>query len=357
MNLSNIYPVVIAGGRGERFWPKSRTSRPKQFLRIFGRTSLIQDTQRRITHLAPVSNHRYVVPEVYLHLLFKEIRVHRSSVLVEPEGKNTFPAICLAAVHLPNDGIMVVLPSDHLIRQEGNFYRAVKFACELAEKEYFVLFGIEPTRVETGYGYIKIGEKISEKEDLIAFTGLSFREKPDYETCQTYLASKLYLWNSGIFCWRVELFLKEVANHYPDFFRYLSNYQKAIGTKNEKNELKELYKKAPAISVDYALMEKVTRIAVVKGNFLWDDVGNWLALERHFKKDPLGNVRIGPIIPLESSNSILYTEDTPIFPFGVSDLIVVKTKDLLFLCPKEKAEEIKRFLNFLAGNIKGKRFL
>ncbi len=357
MDKRDIYPVVIAGGKGERFWPKSRKIRPKQFLRIFGQTSLLQDTQRRIIHLAPPSHHRYVIPESYAHLLFKEIKVHRRQVLIEPEGKNTFPAICLAAVHLPSDGIMVVLPSDHLIRPNTNFYRAVKFASELAEKGYFLLFGIEPTRIETGYGYIEIGEKVAEKEELIAFSGSSFIEKPNYDKAKEYVESKSFLWNSGIFCWQVSLFLKEVALHFPEFYQGLLEYQRFIGTKHERVELKKLYEKAPNISVDYAIMEKVRNFLVIRANFQWDDVGNWLALERHFPKDTDRNIRIGNTILLESKDSILYTEDSPIFAFGISNLLVVKTKDLVFLCPKEKALEIKRFLSFLFSHPKGKRFL
>lgn len=357
MDKRNIYPVVIAGGRGERFWPKSRRMRPKQFLRLFGQTSLLRDTQRRIVHLAPSSCHRYIIPEVYVNLLFKEIKVHRFQVLVEPEGKNTFPAICLAAVHLPADGIMVVLPSDHLIRKEDNFYRAVKFACKLAKKGYFLLFGIEPNRVETGYGYIEIGEKISGKGNLTAFTGISFVEKPKHEKAKEYIASKRFLWNSGIFCWRVSSFLENVSLHYPNFYNDLLEYEKSIGTRAEKRELKRLYEKAPNISVDYAIMEKVKKFWVIKANFQWDDVGNWLALERYFPKDADGNIRIGNTILVGSKDSILYTENSPIFTFGISNLLVVKTKDLIFLCPKEKIGEIKNFLSFLASHPKGKRFL
>ncbi len=367
MKTLHIYPVVIAGGKGERFWPKSRRFRPKQFLRLFGRTSLLQETHRRISRLAPSSCHRYVIPEAYLNLLFKEIKIHPNNILIEPEGKNTFPAICLAAIHLPPDGTMVVLPSDHLIGQESNFYSAINFATELAKRGYLVTFGIEPTRIETGYGYIEIGEEVLErkakngasnvKEPLFAFTALSFKEKPDLNRAKEYVKSGHYLWNSGIFVWQVKTFLQGVNLFYPNFFSALLKYQKSIGTKEEKEARKELYQKAPNISVDYAIMEKAKKVVVVKSNFQWDDVGGWLALERHFGKDHSGNVRIGSSFIMETEDSILYTEDSPIFAFGLNNLLVVKTKDLIFLCPKEKANEIKRFLSYLFSDPKGKRFL
>lgn len=352
-----VYPVVIAGGRGERFWPKSRRKRPKQFLRLFGRNSLIADTQRRISRIAPPSYHRYVIPEEMAPLLFKELRIHRSSILVEPEGKNTFPAISFAAACLPGDGIMVVLPSDHLIQKEEEFYAAVRFACELAEEGYLVTFGIEPNRVETGYGYIETKGLIREKGDIIALSGVRFTEKPDYETAKRYCEDKNFLWNSGIFVWSVSSYLAEVATHFPDFFAALREFQGSIGTKEEKMRLRNLYEKTESISVDYAIMEKAKKIAVVKGNFLWDDVGGWLALERHFPKDGAGNIRIGNTFLCDTKDSVIYTEECPVFAFGVSGIIIVRTHDLLFICPKEKAGKIKEFLNFLASEPKARRFL
>ncbi len=353
----NVYPVVIAGGRGERFWPKSRRLRPKQFLRLFGKNSLIADTQRRISRITPPSYHRYVVPEEMVNLLYKELKVHRSSILIEPEGKNTFPAISLACAHLPADGIMVVLPSDHFIQREERFYQAVRFATELAEEGYLVTFGIEPDRIETGYGYIEINGVIAERGDVTAFFGVRFTEKPDYETAKKYLESKNYLWNSGIFVWRVSSFLKEVSSHFPHFFAELMKYQEAIGTKEEKIRLRSLYNKIESISVDYAIMERAEKIAVVKGNFLWDDVGSWLALERHYPKDKDGNIRFGNTFLCETKDSLVYAEDCPVFTFGISDILIIKTHDLIFVCPKEKAGEIKRFLSFLAQQPRAKRFL
>ncbi len=353
----NVYPVVIAGGKGERFWPKSRRSYPKQFLRLFGRYSLISQTQRRISHLAPPSFHRYVIPEELAGLLFQEFKIHRSSVLIEPEGKNTFPAICLAAAHLPADGLMVVLPADHIIRHEEKFYAAVQFACGIAEKGFLVTFGIEPDRPETGYGYIEIGDKIEEKEEMIAYQGIRFTEKPDLATAEEYLASKRFLWNSGMFVWRVATFWQEVERHFPDFFLSLLEFKRFIGTKDEKVKLKKLYENSPSISVDYAIMEKAERIAVIKANFQWDDVGSWLALERHFGKDKNGNIKFGQTFLLDTKDSIIYSDDIPICGFSLSDIIIIKTKDLVFVCPKAKAGEIKKFLTFLAQDLKGRRFL
>jgi mannose-1-phosphate guanylyltransferase len=344
------YAIIIAGGRGERFWPLSRFNNPKQFLKLFYKESLLKLTKKRISKIIPLNYQRYVIP-IDLKKKTKELlNLKEKNLVVEPQSKNTAIAIALASFYIKRelaDALTIVLPADHLIKNEEEFYKCVNFAFKIAEEDYLVTFGIPPTYPATGYGYIEIDSLLFKEDNLVAYQVKRFVEKPDLEKAKEFLESKKFLWNSGMFVWKISYFLKQVERFMPSLYEDLKFLEKKINKKNEKRLLEEIYQRAENISVDYAIMEKAERIAVVKGTFDWDDVGSILALERYYNKDEEGNIKIGAVFNYETKNSIFYTKDLPIFSFGVEDLIIIKEKDLIFVSGKKEFEKIKNFLALL----------
>jgi len=344
------YAIIIAGGRGERFWPLSRFNNPKQFLKLFYRESLLKLTKKRISKIIPLNYQKYVIP-IDLKKKTKELlNLKEKNLVLEPQSKNTAIAIALASLYIKketNDALTIVLPADHLIKKEEEFYKCVNFAFKIAEEDYLVTFGILPTYPATGYGYIEIDSLIKEENNLSAYQVKRFVEKPNLEKAEEFLESKKFLWNSGMFVWKISYFLKQVEKFMPSLYEDLKFLERNLGKKNEKRLLKEIYKRAENISVDYAIMEKAERIAVVKGTFDWDDVGSILALERYYNKDEEGNIKIGKVFNYETKNSIFYTKDLPIFSLGVNNLIIIKEKDLIFVSSKKEFEKIKNFLALL----------
>lgn len=355
-----LYAVILAGGKGERFWPKSRSDFPKQFISLFGKDSLLQMTHKRIKKIVPTKNQFFVIPPKLGKILTSQITIPKNNIIYEPVGKNTAPAIALAAIYLDkidSEGTMIVLPSDHLIKNESDFYQDVKFAYEIAQKDYLVTFGIPPTSPETGYGYIHIGKEYRQEHKQVSYVGLRFVEKPNLSLAQKYLRAKTYLWNSGMFVWRISTILKAIKEHLPEFYEKLIDFQKDIGTAQEKKALEDLYKNAPATSIDYAVLEKSHNIIVVKANFIWDDVGSWLALERHFAKDNANNVIRGKVYYKDTEDSIIISDKNLIATMGIKNLIIVQTDDVLLVVSKEKASELKALIKIISQSKEGAKYL
>lgn len=354
------YALIIAGGRGERFWPLSRFKKPKQFLKFFYNESLLKLTKKRISKFFSLKYQKYVVPKDLAKNTKNLLRLKESNLVIEPLSKNTAIAIAVASIYITketNDALIIVLPADHLIKNQKEFYRCVDFAFQIAEEDYLVTFGIPPTYPATGYGYIEIDNLIKEKENLRCYLVRRFIEKPEYKKAKEFLRSKRFLWNSGMFVWKLSYFLKQVEKFMPNLYEDLKILEKYLGSKKEKKLLEDIYERAENISVDYAIMEKAERIAVVKGTFDWDDVGSILALERYYKKDKKNNIKIGNIFAEETENSIFYTKDLPIFSLGIKNLILIKEKDLIFVCDKKKFNKIKSFLKILKENKKYQKYL
>ncbi|MEO0091518.1 MAG: mannose-1-phosphate guanylyltransferase [candidate division WOR-3 bacterium] len=355
-----LYAVILAGGKGERFWPMSRKDFPKQFIALFGKDSLLQMTYKRIRKIVPTKNQFFVISQSLAKILKQQITIPRSNIIYEPIGKNTAPAIALAAIYLQTidpDGTMIVLPSDHLIKNEQDFYQDVKFAYEIAQKDYLVTFGIPPTSPETGYGYIHIGKEFSHQNKQVSYFGLKFVEKPNLSLAKKYLRAKTYLWNSGMFVWRISTILQAIKEHLPEFYEKLIDFQKTINTPKEKKSLEKLYQQAPATSIDYAVLEKSQNIVVVKANFIWDDVGSWLALERHFTKDNANNIILGKVCYKDTEDSIIVSNKDLIATMGVKNLIIVQTNDALLVISKEKAAELKDLIKIIGQNKDGIHYL
>jgi mannose-1-phosphate guanylyltransferase len=354
------YAVILAGGRGERFWPMSRCNFPKQFLNLFGPESLVQMTSRRVAGVCPLPDQRFVIDPVLGKVLAKQLTLEKRSFVYEPFGRNTAPAIALAAAYVERedaDSVMAVLPADHLIEDVAGFQSSLRFAARVAEMGFLVTFGIKPERPDTGYGYIEVGDKLVSLERQKAFRVRRFREKPDAKTARRFMRQGNFWWNSGMFVWQTRAFLDAVEKCMPEFYRDLMRFQRAIGTRRETAELERMYRRAKSESVDYAIMEKSPNVAVIPAGFDWDDVGSWLALERHFPKDSQGDVAVGESIRFDSRDCMTMSEGGLVALVGCKDLIVVRTPDAVLVCHKDKAGEIKKLLAHMRENGKMGKYL
>ncbi len=328
-----VVSVLLAGGKGERLWPLSREGRPKQLVK-FGERTLLEEAYLRAKLLG----------ERVLVLTSKEIEdkvrelLPDAAVVAEPVGKNTAPACYYAArwaLREVGDATLVVMPSDHIIRDREGFARTARFAQELAEEGYLVTFGIKPTRPETGYGYIERGGLLREREGLKGFVALKFHEKPKREVAEKYLRAGNFYWNSGMFVWKASVFAQAVERYAPEIARAMP----------ESLDLEAFYSKTPSISVDYAVMEHAERIAVVEAAFDWEDAGSFASLFRVFPADEAGNVRWGRVVALETEGSVLVAEGGSVAVLGVKDLVVVHTPDITLVIPVSEAQRVKELLH------------
>jgi len=357
--VSELYAVIMCGGKGERFWPKSRRKTPKQFIRLFGDLSLTRQTSDRMLKLCPLERQVFIAPVEYEAMMRRQVRTLKKNLVLEPVGRNTAPAIGVAAAYLAArdpDATMVVLPADHLITRHAQFLACVRLAAKLAQQGLLVTFGIPPSRPDIGYGYIKVGERLTRK-GTEAFRVLGFREKPDVRTARRYVGAGNYLWNSGMFVWRVDAILAALERCMPRFHRALLRLTDAIETSNEKRVLNRVYKDAPSISVDYAIMEKVGNIAAVKATFDWDDVGSWLALARHMKQDRAGNVVRGTCIGRDMKDCIVDTDSGLLAVLGCEGLVIVRSGDAVLVAHKDRLDGIKELVRLVGQDKVGKGHL
>lgn len=348
-----VTALIMAGGRGERFWPKSRRNMPKQFLSLTddGRT-MIQHTVERILPLVDMAD-IYIATNLEYKSIVKEQlpELPEENILCEPVGKNTAPCIGLGAVHIGKkyeDALMLVLPSDHLIKFNSMFVDTLKDACEVAEEgKNLVTIGITPNYPETGYGYIKFDSNVKKGK---SYGVMRFVEKPDLETAKEYLQTEQYLWNSGMFVWKISSILSNLKQYMPETYEGLLRIQNAIGTAEQDKVLNEEFQAFVSESIDYGIMEKASDIYTLPGNFGWDDVGSWLAVERIKQTNEAGNVVNGNVITVNTKKCIIEGGSKLIATVGLEDIIVVDSEDALLICKKESAGDIKKVLENLREN-------
>ena len=348
-----ITAVIMAGGKGERFWPRSRKHLPKQFLSLTpdGKT-MIQHTVERISPLVDIEDVFVVTNKDYETLVLEQLEgIPKENVLLEPMAKNTAPCIGLAAVHIKKkyeDAIMLVLPSDHLIKYNEIYIDTLKTAINVAKEDSnMVTIGIMPSYPEVGYGYINFGRDEGEVKQNGVYMVKRFVEKPNLETAKEYLASGKYLWNSGMFVWKTSTILKNFKTLLPDTYNGLCEIEMAIGLDNEEQILEREFLKFDSESIDYGIMEHAANIYTLPGSFGWDDVGSWLALERISPTNESGNVVEGNVITINAKNSIIQAKDKLIATVGIEDLIIVDTEDAILICNKECTQDVKKVIENL----------
>lgn len=337
MPVNNIYAVILAGGSGTRFWPLSRASYPKQFLAITGNETLLQQTVGRVRSLVAGENIFIVTNAAHRREVGRQLvrfKVPRSNILLEPQGKNTAPAICWAAarVHQINpNAVLAVLPSDHLIQNKNAFLKVLDKAAAFARQEYLVTLGIVPTRPETGYGYLKTAKMT--KGGILKVA--RFTEKPDLATARRFVRSRDYFWNSGMFVWRADVILRE-------FEKYLPEIYKSVAADPRPARVHKVWKSLPSISVDYGILEKSNRVvAVAAAGIGWSDLGSWESLFEVLPKDADGNSLEGNVLALDCRNTFVRAHKRLVAAVGLEGLVVIDTPDALLVCPSALSQKVK----------------
>ena len=332
--------IILAGGGGTRLFPLSRTCFPKQFMKVGGEQSLLEQTAKRFLPLAKAEDIVIVTNEKYFHHVKSELTgcgLQEAHVILEPVGRNTAPAIALAVQYCqermqaqPNE-VLLVTPSDHIVKQRDLFVRAIRQGEALAQLEQLVTFGVTPSSAETGYGYIEAGEPIQD-----GFAVRSFKEKPDQNTAQAYVASGKYYWNSGMFAFTAEYMKQALQTYQPEIFELLQGgYEPALTA----------FAQMPDISIDYAVAEKSTQVVTVPLTAYWNDIGSWDAIYDVLDKDEDGNALKGDCLPIDCRNSLMLGRSRLIAGIGLEDLLVVETDDVIVVAKKGESQKVKTLVN------------
>jgi mannose-1-phosphate guanylyltransferase len=354
-----VHAVILAGGRGTRFWPRSRTRTPKQLLNIVGKDTMLQQTVARLRPLIPTERMWTVTNAEQAAAIRKQLPAGaRKRVLIEPMGMNTAVAIGLAAIHVRHaargDALMAVLPADHYIEQPQKFREIVGAALDMArEPGRMVVLGVPPTRPDTGFGYVeRMGDPIVSK-GFPVFAVRRFTEKPELKLAQEYLASGNHQWNAGMFFWRVSTFLENLKSFLPRTYDALEKVAEFIGTRNYERKLRAIYSKLQNISVDYAVLEPATRVEgpprvfVIPADVGWSDIGSWAAVYELLANDSGENVIAGDGHTLDAQGNFLWSPSKFVAAIGVRDLVVVETPDALLICPRDRAQDVAKIVKWL----------
>jgi len=338
--------VIMAGGKGSRFWPLSTEEKPKQFLNLLSNETMIQMTIRRLEVLIPIERVFVVTGKKYLNLVKKQLpELPDRNIILEPIGKNTAPCIALSAFVINKyykDATLAVLPADHLIRNEEKFLETLKVAEEFIESKSnaIVTLGMKPDRPETGYGYINYNSDkfIINKFDIRGVN--KFVEKPNKETAEKYLVDGKYLWNGGMYVWKTSTILELSEKYINNTYNVLKEIA-ATSDEEFQNILDERYLEVDSISVDYGIMENAKSIYVIPSDFGWDDIGTWKAIERYRSKDDQNNVFVGQVTSIEGKNNVVITKEKPVIVAGLNDIFVVDSDDAILIGHKDLMEEVK----------------
>ena len=348
----HLYAVIMAGGRGTRFWPLSRNSRPKQLLNITGSApgGLIKKTVELINPAVPIGRIKIVTTLSQADAVKKAVpEVADKNIIPEPMGRNTAPAIGISALFAERDdrdAVMAILPSDHYIEDERRFCETITAGAHQASKgDFIVTIGIPPRGPETGYGYIESGGLIDGEHEI--YSVKSFREKPDINTAKLFIEQGNHFWNSGIFIVKASTMLREIEKYLPNHYEWLMKIKTFLGSDEESAVMREAYENMEAISIDYGVIERSKYVLMVKGEFGWNDVGSWPSAAQYWPKDSHGNAFIGEIINLDSSQCIVYSPKKPVALLGVKDLVVVEEEDIILVCKKDKSQDVRRLVEML----------
>jgi mannose-1-phosphate guanylyltransferase len=347
-----IHGVIMAGGSGTRFWPHSRKRRPKQLLDIAGRKTMIRATVERITPVIPYDRIMIVAGSSHVDEIGRQLpEIDKSRITAEPVGRNTAPCIALAAYKLVKEdpeAVMIVLPADHLIGNESEFRDALEAAADVATGgEYLLTFGVVPNRPETGYGYVRIGDRVSGDGSKAVFKVDRFVEKPDIETAKSYIESGGYLWNSGMFVWRASEIIAAFDRFLPRLNAAIKEIAHALGAAEEAESVARAYERIDGVSIDHGVMERADNVLCLPIDVDWNDVGSWASLESVWDRDNHGNAIRGEVVALDGKNCIVSSPDKLVTLIGAENLIVVDTPDALMICRKDRAQDVGKLRDVL----------
>jgi mannose-1-phosphate guanylyltransferase len=345
------YAVIMAGGVGTRFWPHSRRRLPKQFLAMLGRRTLLQATADRLRGVVAATHIVVVAPRDLMPLVRRQLpALPRENLIIEPAARGTAACLALAAAWIARrdpDGAMAVFPADHTIGGRDRFCRCVQRAFATAEAhDCLVTFGIPPTGAETGYGYIEVGAALQRRPPRVSWVR-RFIEKPERAVARRLAASGRHLWNSGMFVWRVSVLRAAFARHAAELGRIMDAFahaRPAAATARRRS-----YRRLPPLSIDVALMERAERVAVVAATFDWNDVGSWAAMPALWGTDRAGNARRGAVLLVDCRNTVAYGATRLVAVVGADDLIVVDSADAVLVCPRSRAQDVRRIVAALGG--------
>jgi mannose-1-phosphate guanylyltransferase len=371
-DIKNRFVVIMAGGRGERFWPLSREKMPKQLLALLGKKSFLQEAIERVLPIVPAKNIFVITNEAQLPEVKKQLpKIPKANLIAEPIGRDTCAAVTLGAALVgarSTMGVMAVLPADHVIPDAKKFQQILGDAFNLAGRgQAIVTIGIKPTEPATGYGYIRVGNELppasgAKKTKTTFFKAEQFVEKPDFQRALDYVNSGQYRWNAGMFVWSFITVTNGLEKHQPEMFAACQRWFKVAN--NPAKLAKVLAKEYPAIkriSIDYALMEKAQNVICADGDFEWDDLGAWNALGRHLKADAEGNCAVADFIHVDAARNIIFDartkNKTPIAVVGLRDSILVQTDDAVLLAHKSQAQKVKELVRKLGQDAKLKKLI
>ncbi len=347
--MATLYAVIMAGGRGERFWPLSSDEVPKPFVPLLGPTTLLQDAVARLQPLIPPDRIYVSIGAAHEPVARQQLpELPAENFIVEPVGRDTSACLGYAALHLERrdpDAVMVALPADHFINDTAAYQRTLKRGVSALEGATAVVFGITPLRPDTGYGYVQ-AEKPAIQAD--GWPVLRFVEKPDMETAQGYLRAGNFFWNSGIFLWANRTLLALFQRHMPDTYEGLNRLREHLGTGGSADAKMRIFSGLRRISIDFGILEKAAGLRLVPADFGWDDIGNWASLARALPADQSKNVSSGSCLLLESSDCIAYSDMGTIAAFGVSGLVLVHARGKVLVCPRERASDLKKLVAALS---------
>ena len=350
-----IHAVIMAGGIGTRFWPKSRKAHPKQFLNVFGEATLIQNTVARLQGVVPPGQCYVVTHDRYVEQTKDQLpAIPGENIFAEPISRNTAPCIAYAAIKLLDkdpDATMMVLPADHVIRNVREFHHVLDVAVEKAQETgALVTIGITPTHPETGYGYIQFDGTLHDHEKPRAYWVRTFAEKPDVATAELFLDSGDFLWNSGMFIWRADTILDQMQHYLPEVYDAFEPVQQVLGTSEEHQAVTSAFQTCPRISIDYGVMERAEKVYVVPGSFGWNDIGDWRAVYDLSEHDEHGNALLGNVILHDSSRCLVHAEERLVVLVGIHDAVVVDTEDAVLVCQRENAQQVKNVVDYLRAH-------
>lgn len=349
-----MYIVLMAGGTGTRFWPRSRKRYPKQLLNIIGSRSMLQLTYDRIKNMTSADRILIITNEEQKPIIEDQLpEIPQTNIIAEPMGRNTAPCIGLAATIIKKiqnqNEVMVVLPADHLIGDANSFVKTINAGVEYIESNNCLLtLGVTPNYPETGYGYIQAGDKITNINDKAIYKVKTFAEKPNKDTAERFLKSGDFFWNSGMFIWKVNHILEEIDEHIPELSEDLKQIEASFGKSKFDKIVQEVYSRSKAISIDYGVMEHAKDVCVIKADFQWNDLGSWEAVYNISPKDKSGNVVDSQhSILINAKNNYLYSSKKLIAAVDVENLVVVEIDDAILICKKDNSQNVKSIVEYI----------